>query len=591
MKILVCVKQVPRLDQVRFQPGINRIVREGVESLINPLDRAALGHASALRGHDGGQVVAVTMGPPGARAVLAEALRWGADRAVHLVDMRFAGADTLATARALAQMVARERPDVVLLGRSTLDGATAQVAPQLAVLSGFAQVTHATAMSVDGGRLTVWRETEEGTERWAVDLPAVVSVEDGPEPTLPATAVHGAIEELDADALGGEAARYGIRGSATYVQRVVDLPVDRRGERIRHLADLAQRIEALTAVAGEGAAPDPAGGRRKIWVVADAYRDRLHPVSAEGIAAARAVARRLDASVTAVLLCEDPRDNAAALAAAGADRVVVAVHDRLAAYAPEPYSAALAALVAQRSPFAVVGPWTARGRDYLPRVAARLELGMTGDVVGLDVDPHPGDDSVLDLVWLKPAWAGSALARVVARTVPSFGTLRPGAVAALASHPGRKVDVEIVPAAVGRPGSERLIDLVPDGGSGLLDARPVLLLVGARVDSPSLLAAGRLAAERGWGLGGTTDAIAAGHLPPSVEVSLRKRSLSPRAVIGLGLADAADLDAVRGAQTLVAVDPDPVDQMHHIVDVVGEVSCSDLLAALARPMVPAHHSS
>ena len=100
---------------------------------------------------------------------------------------------------------------------------------------------------------------------------------------------------------------------------------------------------------------------------------------------------------------------------------------------------------------------------------------MTGDVVGLDTDPHPGDNTVLDLVWLKPAWAGSALARVVARTVPSMGTLRPGSVPVPARRPVivDGIDpagvVEVVDAADVAEPSEwgptgTLLDSGPDGG-------------------------------------------------------------------------------------------------------------------------------
>jgi hypothetical protein len=222
------------------------------------------------------------------------------------------------------------------------------------------------------------------------------------------------------------------------------------------------------------------------------------------------VAARLGATVTAVVLAGSAGGAPALLAAAGAGRVLVAEHPLLATYAPETYARALAALVAQRAPFAVLGGWTSRGRDFLPRVAARLAAGMTGDVVGLDVDPHPGDPSTLDLVWLKPAWSGTALARVVARTVPSFGTLRPGAVhessgrlsagsaalRPLAAEPpgdsgrlsagsaalrplaaelpgartGSDVPVEFVAAEPGEAGRSRLIDVADQDAHGLLDA-------------------------------------------------------------------------------------------------------------------------
>ncbi len=622
MKILVCVKQVPRFDQVRFQPGINRIVRDGVPSAMNPHDLTALKHALALRAQVGGEVVVMTMGPPGARAVLEQACRQGADRAVHLVDARFAGADTLATARALADLVARERPHLVLLGRSTVDGGTAQVPPQLAVLSGLCQLTHVIALDVQDGRLMAWRETEEGTQRWLLTLPAVVSVEPGP--AAAATRLTGAadwamadrqtvavsraaadclVTELDADALGGDPARYGIRGSATYVQRVVELPGRRRGERTADPAALARWVAELAPRTAGGAGDPGAGDRapdhaeRDLWVVAEPYREILHPVSAEGIAAAARVAVRLRATVTAVLLCADPRRDPAELAAVGADRILVATDPQLTGYAPEPFTTALTQLVAQRSPTAVLGGWTARGRDLLPRVAARLGLGMVGDVIGLDVDPHPGDQSALDLVWLKPAWAGTVLARVVARTVPSFGTMRPGAMAALPRRAGRRPVVERVrtelncAAEPDPPNAARLIEVDERGGYGLLDACAVLLLAGARLPASDLAHAVQVANSRGWAVAGTAEAVAAGALPASHEVSLRKRTLSPRLVVGLGLAAPEDLAAVRGAAAISTVDPDADAPLHHGADLAAVLPWTDALTALApRPASPANAS-
>jgi electron transfer flavoprotein alpha subunit len=198
---------------------------------------------------------------------------------VHLVDMRFAGADTLVTARALRALVDRERPDLVLLGRSTVDGGTAQVAPQLAELAGYAQPTHATAIKRDGPWLAVSREIEQGSQQWRVAMPAIISVEDGPIPTEHTAATNGdavPITELDADALGGDSTGYGIRGSATYVQKVLDVPFRRAHEPIFEPAALASRIEALASDAirpdGAAAIAPKNGTARELWVVADARR-------------------------------------------------------------------------------------------------------------------------------------------------------------------------------------------------------------------------------------------------------------------------------------------------------------------------------
>src|SRR4026209_1034753 len=102
MNLIVCVKQVPEVSEIRFNPETNTIVREGVANVVNPFDRRALAEAIRLRDLSGGEVVVVTMGPPQAREALVEGLAAGADRAIHLVDPAFAGSATLATARTLA---------------------------------------------------------------------------------------------------------------------------------------------------------------------------------------------------------------------------------------------------------------------------------------------------------------------------------------------------------------------------------------------------------------------------------------------------------------------------------------------------------
>src|SRR5712691_6630299 len=102
MRLAVCVKHVPVLSALRFDPGTRRLVREGVPGEPSGFDLRALGAATALRDLHGGEVVAISMGPPPARETLADCLALGADRALHVVDPLLAGSDTLATARALA---------------------------------------------------------------------------------------------------------------------------------------------------------------------------------------------------------------------------------------------------------------------------------------------------------------------------------------------------------------------------------------------------------------------------------------------------------------------------------------------------------
>ena len=135
MKIVVCIKQVPATTNVRIDPETNALIREGVESQVNPFDENALEAALQVKdGYDGEcQVIALTMGPPQAEAALRDAVAMGCDDAILLTDGAFRGADTLATSYTLAQAIRRIGDvDLVLCGKQAIDGDTAQVGPGVA---------------------------------------------------------------------------------------------------------------------------------------------------------------------------------------------------------------------------------------------------------------------------------------------------------------------------------------------------------------------------------------------------------------------------------------------------------------------------
>ncbi|RLC45610.1 MAG: electron transfer flavoprotein subunit beta/FixA family protein, partial [Candidatus Coatesbacteria bacterium] len=133
LSIVVCVKQVADPDyfnEITIDPESGRIRREKVPSILNPVDENALEEALRIRERFSGKVTAVSMGPPQAKEVLDWALTLGADEAILLCDMAFAGADSLATAYALAGAIKKLGDvDLVLCGNASADGATQQVGP------------------------------------------------------------------------------------------------------------------------------------------------------------------------------------------------------------------------------------------------------------------------------------------------------------------------------------------------------------------------------------------------------------------------------------------------------------------------------
>jgi electron transfer flavoprotein beta subunit len=235
MHIAVCLKQVPNTTELRLDPKTNSLLRDGVESVLNPLDEYPLETALRLRDSCGGTITAITMGPPQATAVLERAIAMGVDNTLLVCDRQFAGADTWATSRALAQTLASTGPyDLILCGKQAIDGDTGQVGPEIAGHLGIPQATNAAAVRFeDGHSLEITRLFDPGKAVIRLELPALITVvKEANEPRLPSLA--GRLRAwrhvprvLDAGALNLSSQESGLEGSPTQVLRVAGVQATR----------------------------------------------------------------------------------------------------------------------------------------------------------------------------------------------------------------------------------------------------------------------------------------------------------------------------------------------------------------------------
>lgn len=176
MNIIVCLKQVPDTTEVKIDPKTGRLIREGVPSIINPEDKNAIEESLRIKEKTNAKVILLTMGPPQAEDALREALAMGADEAILLGDIKFAGSDTWATANALSAAVKKiGKYDLILCGRQAIDGDTAQVGPQLAESLQLPQLTYAQKIEIIGNKVKIERELEDGYEVIESNLPALVT--------------------------------------------------------------------------------------------------------------------------------------------------------------------------------------------------------------------------------------------------------------------------------------------------------------------------------------------------------------------------------------------------------------------------------
>lgn len=263
MNLLVCVKQVPDTTEIKIDPVTNRLIRDGVPSIVNPFDAYALEMAARIKDvNPGTKIVLASMGPDQAKEALRTCLAVGGDTAYLVSGRPFGGSDTLATSYILSCAVKkieeREGPfDIIFCGKQAIDGDTAQVGPELAEHLGYPQITYGIEAELAGKELLVKRETEEGYEIVALGLPGVVTVtKPAFEPRYPKIKDKLAankkeiavISESDIDI---DLSRAGLKGSPTKVKKTF-VPQIKHGNTIIEAPDGREAAKKLACILSDG---------------------------------------------------------------------------------------------------------------------------------------------------------------------------------------------------------------------------------------------------------------------------------------------------------------------------------------------------
>ncbi len=434
-------------------------IRQGLDGDISPFDAAA--YEAALR-IKGAEITLLSMGPLRTEELLLRLSRLGASDALLLSDPKFAGADTLATAYTLSLAVRQLKPDLVFCGRQTLIGDTAQTPPMLAAMADIpycGEVMSVDAVEADGIRVT----TRKGECR-TLTTPALLSFERIYTLRLPSLrSRQGNVRVADSIALGADSSRIGLTGSPTRVVETRENTSGKRKCKFIEMSKLPSAIELALKRETELADFGAVSGARLPHVIAvgDAPEE---------------YARSVSDNVTRLPL-SDPDTLISSLKSLDAD--------------------------------AVLFPSSADGRELAAVVAARLSLGLCADCTSLDTDGK-------ELFMIRPAQAGSVMARVRSLTRPALATVR------------------CTDAA-----SSRII---------------VAAGYGARNDMDKVTALkDALSAE----LCASRKAVDNDILPYSSQVGLTGRSLSPTLYIAVGISGAVHhIVGMQYSGTVIAINPD-----------------------------------
>jgi electron transfer flavoprotein alpha subunit len=533
VKAICLVKQVPALGSIEFDEETHSLKREGVPLELNAFDRYAVQHAARIAD----EVVVMTMGPPQAEKALREALGLGAHRAIHLSDRVFAVADTLGTSRTLALAIEKEGAELVLCGRKALDSETWQVPSQVAAFLGWPHVTNAATVERSGDTLRLTRHTDFGEEVYEAEAPVVLSVGLPPEQSTSGDAA-GPIEVWQATDLVDEVfdydKRFGQPGSPTRVLAVRDSRPERAGLRAASADEAVAKVRELLAARTPDAlswekpahiGEEPAA-TYDCWSVCELVDGRLRRVSLELIARSRELAGKLGGRAVALLIGDQLDEPAREAALHGAEVVYLADDPALAEYHPELWTAVLRKVIADHSPHAILVPATGRGRDYGPRTAGELGLGMTADCVGVDIAKAGR------LLQQKPAYGGNIVSVIMGATTPQMATVLPRMYEPLAPRDFhtevQRIDLGPLPEP-----KIRVVERTRSWSSYDLDENDVVVGVGPGVDRELRDEVRRLGAA----VAGTREACEAGIVPRTCQVGLLGRPVAPQLYVGVGVGD------------------------------------------------------
>lgn len=566
MRVTALIKQVPKGDHSGRLDADGRLERAGAVTEMNPWCRRAVAQAVRLAGESGGRSTAITMGPPAAADVLREALAWGVDDALHLTDPALAGSDCLVTARALAATISLldDRPDLILVGASSVDGSTGAVGAMLAELLGLPFTGPVLTLEpFAGGTTTRLRTTvqhDTGSESVDVQLPAVVAVAErscdpckAPMETWPTADSIRRVTTIDLTP-----GTWGLPGSPTKVANIHPAPLTRdpiifRGrpetQATRAITELRTR-GCFDAAHTESAQSVPnsqlPGGSEVVVLVGVGPAAGTQAL----LGAAAALAAEVGGVVTAVRTEQSSED----LARWGADAVVTLTGDE-----PRPVAGSLVKWIGERDPWAVLGaalPWD---REVLARLAVATGAGLMSDLVSLSIDGTR-------LAGLKPS-GGGTLAEIVSHGSPQIATLRTGLLPLRTPRPDRPLIDDHVLHVAADPAVRRAQRRTASEGDAL-DRADVVIGVGRGVPPDSYVELEPMRVLLGAELAATRKVTDEGWLPHGRQVGITGRSIAPRMYFAVGLS--GNLNHLAGASragTVLAINTDPAAEVFAHCDV------------------------
>lgn len=555
MRILVFAKQIPDVNKVGFDPETKRIIRENVPLSINSFDKRAVEEAIRIKERHSAETIVATLGPPQAKEIINESMKMGIDRGVVITDKVFAGSDTLVTSKILSKLISIMKPDIVLMGKYSLDGETSQVPPEVATLSGYNFISSISKIEfpTDEEAVRVEQDNESGITEFQLSLPAVFSVSEkinrarAVEENAPDK--YDLIETYDSKSLGIEIS--GVDDSPTVV---IDTEKNENFRDVKFLEFNDEVFDKLSDVVSEALEEKgeqtvltlrkPEKNVKYIWgialddpVISNEIASKISELAVDNALNVKIIGNIEPVSLEG-MLCHE--------------------YLHLKTDDNEAFADKLESLITEERPEYIVFPSTINGREIAGRIAAGLNLGLTADCIDLKIE---GDE----MIQYKPAFGGGLVAKIRSKTKPQMATVRPGMFKMFKS--ASRVSVKSVEV----PGSEKYrklgTTLVPSEYTPLSSSK-IILGIGRGIKSkgnlPNVL---QLARKLKASIGASRPIVDMRFVPRQQQIGITGSSISPKIYFALGISGKDNhVVGIRYAEKIIAVNSDREAEIFRFAD-------------------------
>ncbi len=343
-----------------------------------------------------------------------------------------------------------------------------------------------------------------------------------------------------------------------------------------------EKFKAIEIDREETPRADDKNDHRDVWVFAEQRNGKIAPVTLELLCEGKRLADKLNESLCAILLGDQMEKGANDLISFGAEKVYLAESPQLRVFLEEAYTEVMAGLIGVYKPNIFLLGATTSGRSLAPRLASRLETGLTADCTVLEIDPKSKN-----LMQTRPAFGGNVMATILCPNHrPQMASIRPKVFKPLQRDESRRgkiirLDyrqhqltqrVELLDVIKDVAETARLLnaDTIVSGGLGLGRAANFKILQ-------------ELAKALGGAVGASRAAVDAGWISHAYQVGQTGRTVRPKLYIACGISGAIQhLVGMQSSEIIVAVNNDPQAPIFSVADygIVGDVL--EIVPALTR---------